>query len=77
MYGIRVHAAVLAGGETESGISIHLLNERFDEGPILAQTRVPVVAGDSPESLAERVQSAERKFYAHVLQELVTGRIKC
>lgn len=77
MYGLRVHAAVIAGGEKESGISIHLLNERFDEGPIVAQTRVPVHAGDTADSLAERVKAAERTFYPRVLQELVTGRIKC
>ena len=77
MYGARVHQAVLAAGESETGISIHLLNERFDEGPVVAQMRVPVQRGDTPETLATRVQAAERKFYPQVLQDLVTGRIKC
>lgn len=76
MYGLRVHAAVIAGGETESGITVHLLNEHFDEGPIVAQLRVPVHAGDTAQSLAERIKSEERRFYPQVLQELVTGRIK-
>lgn len=76
MYGSRVHEAVLNAGEVESGITVHLLNERFDEGPIVAQKRVPVQPGDTVESLAERIKLEERKFYPAVLQELLTGRIK-
>lgn len=77
MYGHRVHAAVLAGCEKETGVSIHLVNERFDEGRVLAQMRVPVMANDTQETLASRVQQVEHQFYPQVLQELVTGRIKC
>lgn len=76
MYGSKVHAAVVAAGETETGVTIHLLNERFDEGPVVAQIKVPVQKSDSAETLAERVKTTERVFYPQVLQELLTGRIK-
>jgi len=76
MYGDKVHAAVLQAKELETGITVHLLNERFDEGPIVAQTKVAIEANDTAESLAERVKSRERLFYPTVLQDLLTGRIK-
>lgn len=76
MYGNKVHAAVLEAKEAETGITVHLLNERFDEGPIVAQTTVIIEAGDTAESLAERVKTRERMFYPSVLQDLLTGRIK-
>jgi phosphoribosylglycinamide formyltransferase-1 len=76
MYGNNVHAAVVAAGEVESGITVHLLNERFDEGPILAQHRVALRPGDTAETLAERIKCEERKFYPEALQDLLTGRIK-
>ncbi|MCB0349711.1 MAG: phosphoribosylglycinamide formyltransferase [Bdellovibrionales bacterium] len=60
MYGQNVHAAVLAAKESKSGVTIHLLNERFDEGPILKQVEVPVLEGDSVKSLEERVKAAEK-----------------
>lgn len=76
MYGAFVHTAVLAAREVETGITIHLLNERFDEGPIIAQKKIPIDPTDTAQSLAEKVKKAERKFYPVVLQELLTGRIK-
>jgi phosphoribosylglycinamide formyltransferase-1 len=76
MYGDKVHAAVIEASEVETGITIHLLNERFDEGPIVAQQRVPIAADDTTAQLAERVKTAERDFYPRVLQDLLTGRIK-
>jgi phosphoribosylglycinamide formyltransferase-1 len=52
MYGHHVHEAVLAAGEKESGCTVHLVDEEFDHGPILAQKRVPVFPGDTPDTLA-------------------------
>lgn len=63
MHGDRVHAAVLAAGETESGCTVHLCNQRYDEGRILLQARVPVLAADTPASLAARVFTAECEVY--------------
>src|SRR5208337_379575 len=52
MYGMHVHEAVLAAGDKESGCTVHLVNERYDEGRIVLQMRCPVEAGDTPETLA-------------------------
>ncbi|WP_120005266.1 formyltransferase family protein [Nesterenkonia muleiensis] len=60
MYGDRVHAAVLRDQPAESGATIHLVTENYDEGPILVQTRVPVLPGDDIASLRDRVQYAEK-----------------
>jgi phosphoribosylglycinamide formyltransferase-1 len=68
MYGHHVHQAVLAAGAAESGCSVHLADNQYDHGPIIAQTRVPVRLDDTPESLAERVGVAERELYPQVIQ---------
>jgi formyltetrahydrofolate-dependent phosphoribosylglycinamide formyltransferase len=69
MYGRRVHAAVLASGDTESGATVHLVDEVYDRGDILAQERVPVLAGDTPDSLAARVLAAEHRLLPAVVRE--------
>lgn len=76
MYGLRVHEAVLAAGDSESGASIHLVDEAYDTGPILAQSRVPVKEGDTPISLAERVRIAEHTLYPEVLTQIAFGRLR-
>ncbi len=68
MHGEHVHATVLAAGERESGCTVHLVDLEYDHGPIVAQRRVPVLAGDTVESLAQRVQAAERELYPEVIQ---------
>ena len=70
MYGSRVHAAVLAAGEVESGCSVHLVDEEYDHGPIVAQRRVPVLPDDTVETLTERVGAAERELYPEVIQNV-------
>jgi formyltetrahydrofolate-dependent phosphoribosylglycinamide formyltransferase len=70
MYGRRVHEAVLASGTTESGATVHLVDEAFDRGEILAQERVPVSPTDTPESLAARVLEAEHRLLPRVVLEL-------
>jgi formyltetrahydrofolate-dependent phosphoribosylglycinamide formyltransferase len=67
MYGHRVHQAVLASGATESGATVHLVDEQYDRGPILAQARVPVLPGDTPETLAARVLEAEHRLLPEVV----------
>ncbi len=73
-FGRTVHEAVLAAGDDESGATVHLVNEAYDSGPILAQVRVPVRATDSVEDLEERVKAAERKLIVATLAELAVGR---
>ncbi|MDZ4675476.1 MAG: phosphoribosylglycinamide formyltransferase [Gemmatimonadota bacterium] len=62
MYGRRVHAAVLAAGDTETGATVHLVTEEYDRGQILGQAAVPVLEGDTPESLAARVLGVEHRL---------------
>jgi phosphoribosylglycinamide formyltransferase 1 len=70
MYGHRVHAAVLASGATESGATVHFVDEEFDRGAIIAQERVPVKQGDSAETLAARVLDAEHRLLPKVVLDL-------
>jgi phosphoribosylglycinamide formyltransferase 1 len=62
MYGKRVHRAVLASGARETGVTIHLVDEVYDRGAVLAQARVPVLPGDTPELLAARVLEVEHRL---------------
>lgn len=62
MYGLNVHRAVLADGDSESGATVHVVTEDYDEGPILGRARVPVLAGDTAETLALRVLAIEHRL---------------
>lgn len=67
MYGDRVHAAVLAAGDSESGCTVHVVDDEYDHGPILAQARVPVLPGDDVALLAGRVFEAECATYPEAI----------
>lgn len=71
MYGDRVHAAVLAAAEKQSGASVHLINGVYDDGPILAQHQVPVLANDTVGTLKDRVQSIESELYITAIKQLL------
>ena len=75
MYGDRVHAAVLAAGERESGCTVHVCDEVYDRGRILVQMRVPVLPADDPHTLAQRVFLAECEAYPAAIRlwRAVTG----
>ncbi len=68
MYGARVHEAVVASGAKESGVTVHIVNDEYDRGPIVAQWRVPVGADDTAETLASRVLSVEHVVYPRVIE---------
>ena len=70
MYGHRVHAAVLAAGEKESGATVHEVDDAYDRGAILAQERVPVEPSDTADTLAARVLAAEHRLYPRTLDAL-------
>jgi len=70
MYGRRVHEAVLASGAKESGATVHFVDEEFDRGAIIAQEKVPIEAGDTPDTLAARVLEAEHRLLPRVVLEL-------
>jgi phosphoribosylglycinamide formyltransferase-1 len=71
MYGHFVHEAVVAAKESESGITIHYVNERYDEGAVIFQATCPVVATDTPEDVARKVQVLEHKHYPEVVARLL------
>jgi len=70
MYGFKVHQAVLNNRETESGITIHFVNEFYDEGPIVFQAKCPIDPDETAESLAHKVQQLEYQFYPKVVEEI-------
>ena len=70
MYGHHVHEAVLDAGDRESGPSVHWVTEGVDEGEVILQERVPVLPGDTAESLAERVLAAEHRAYPKALAQV-------
>lgn len=75
MYGHHVHEAVLASGDRESGVTIHLMDEGVDTGPILLQKTCPILPGDTPDSLQQRVQALEKEWYPKVLQMMQAGEL--
>ena len=75
MYGMNVHNAVIAGHETETGITIHRVNAEYDSGEIVAQTKVPVKTNDTAETLAERVLKREHTFLIEVISDIINGKI--
>lgn len=71
MYGDRVHEAVVAAGEKQSGITIHYINEHYDEGSIIFQAQCEVLPQDSPTEVAQKVHALEYKYYPHVIEEVL------
>lgn len=71
MYGDRVHQAVVTAGEKESGITIHYINEHYDEGAIIFQASCPVLPSDTPEEVASKVHALEYAHYPHVIESLL------
>ena len=75
MYGIRVHESVIKSGDRMTGVTIHLVDEEYDQGPIVAQTQLPVLEDDTVETLAQRVLQTEHRFYPEVLERIRSGHI--
>ncbi|MBN2853439.1 MAG: phosphoribosylglycinamide formyltransferase [Clostridia bacterium] len=75
MYGLNVHRAVIEAKEEYTGVTVHLVNENYDEGDILHQIKVKVMKDDTPESLAARVLTEEHKIYLETLKMISTGKI--
>ena len=68
MYGLRIHRAVIEAGCRVSGLTVHIVDEAYDRGPILVQWPVPVLEGDTPEALGARVLRVEHRIYPLVLE---------
>ena len=71
MYGMRVHETIIKNKEKESGISIHFVNENYDEGEIIFQAKTDVSEEDTPESLAEKIHKLEYKHFPEIIQQLL------
>lgn len=76
MYGMNVHRAVHETGEKESGATVHLVNEKYDEGRILKQEKVAIEPTDSPEDIAKKVLEVEHRIYAQTIKEIVEGSLE-
>lgn len=76
MFGARVHRAVLEAGDTETGCTVHLCDDRYDTGPVVLQKRCPVEPGDTPDTLAARVFALETEAYPEALALLFAGAKK-
>ena len=75
MYGDRVHAAVLERGCKVTGVTVHYVDNHYDQGPIIWQQPTPVFDDDTPETLAARVFELEKEAYPHVLRQIAAGRV--
>ena len=76
MYGMNVHEAVLDYGGHWSGVTVHLVDEEYDHGPIVLQEPVPVYEGDTPDTLAERVKTVEHRLYPYALRLFAEQRVE-
>ena len=71
MYGHHVHEAVIAAGEKESGITIHYVNDHYDQGAIIFQAKCPVLPTDTPDDLAARVHELEYRYFPQIIAEMI------
>ena len=74
-YGMKVHEAVIANGDTESGMTIHFVDFGVDSGPMVLQEKVPVTSEDTPETLRDKVQAVEQKAYPEAIRRIVSERL--
>jgi len=72
MYGSHVHEAVISAGENKSGITIHFVNEKYDEGAIIAQETCDVTPEDTPESLAEKIHQLEYQHFPRIIEKVIS-----
>ena len=75
MYGSKVHEAVKAAKENETGITIHVVNENYDEGKTLFQTKCEITEDDTVESIAEKIHQLEHKYFPKVIENWILGRV--
>jgi phosphoribosylglycinamide formyltransferase-1 len=71
MYGMNVHQAVVKAGETESGISIHFVNEHYDEGEIIIQHRCKISKEDTAETVAQKIHQLEQEFFPKAIEKVI------
>jgi len=74
MYGMNVHKAVVASGDKESGISVHYVNDKYDEGKLIFQAKCPVLSSDTAEDVAEKIHALEYEHFPKVIERVLTGK---
>lgn len=74
MYGMHVHEAVVASGASQSGITIHFVNENYDEGEVIARFETPVLPSDTPADVAAKIHELEMKWFPVVIEQLITEK---
>ncbi|TDD99827.1 phosphoribosylglycinamide formyltransferase [Flavobacterium cellulosilyticum] len=75
MYGMHVHKAIVENKENETGITIHYVNENYDEGNIIFQKKVAVLVTDTPEVVAEKIHELEQRYFPEVVEKLITNTL--
>lgn len=76
MYGMKVHQAVVNNQDTETGISIHFVNQKYDEGELIFQAKCPVLPSDLPEDVAKKVHELEYQYFPVVIEQFLQGKIR-
>ena len=76
MYGLRVHQAVIQSQKKQTGVTIHLVDENWDSGPVIKQKTLTVLPQETALQLQERVQKIERELYLKTFSQIITGEIK-
>jgi phosphoribosylglycinamide formyltransferase-1 len=76
MYGSKVHQAVKNAGETESGITIHYVNENYDEGNIIFQAKCKILPTDTADSIAEKVHALEYEYFPKIIEKIYLKQLK-
>ena len=71
MYGMHVHRAVVQDGAKRTGITVHYVNEAYDEGAVIMQQEIPVTSGDTPESVAEKVHALEYEYFPKAVESVL------
>ena len=74
-FGMKVHEAVIASGDENTGVTVHIVNKNYDEGPIVIQKVIPVLYNDNAQTLAARVLIEEHKIYPKILRAFCENRI--
>lgn len=76
MYGMKVHQAVIDNQEKETGITIHFVDEKYDEGAIIFQQSIPVEKGDTPETIAHKIHQLEYQYFPKVIETVIVKDVK-
>lgn len=75
MYGMNVHKAIVENKEKETGITIHFVNENYDEGDIIFQKKVTILITDTPEVVAEKIHELEQQYFPSIVEEILNSKI--